>query len=399
MSHSYWTISYPGLSAELTIDKNFQSHNFYELVSSCGVFCRLPREQQISLLNSLKQNNPSIEGVIFLTDTYNVEPMGVILRESKIQHFILSFDIDKNINELGLRINHTNFKDGTTFKELLKDHPRYLVIVSTPYSCPDLAPYISNQDTLANRSSLFYFENKSIYCEKFRDEMGFIAYIESIDSLMKYLEDKQDNEKFFIKPSGNFVGGSNILVLDKKALQFRKNINVVQHLLGTERCGLYRKLLSSNIVSPHGEHNGTQFRPFVNTKGELVGFAVKFSSYATKSNLERTSLKRLNQAYNSSSGSSASIIFSTQDIITPVSLSFGKHKHITDKQVIEAYVDSLYINEHSLSKQETLCKISNAIKVKMVDINNYFEGFFFEQSWDDLYDKFVLSKTYFNAPT
>jgi len=396
MSNISSFISYPGLSAELVIDKNYNCTQFYELVSSCGVFCRMPESMQKRFLESIKQSVMDITGIIFVTDSVNREKLAHLFKNSFDNIELVSFDVTPEYNSYGLRVNKSVFTDAEKFRNLIKQHPNHLVLVSTPYSCPDLSTFVTNEDSIANRSSLFFFENKKVYNKKFAGSMNFIDEFKSEDfeKISFFFGHSDPHTLYFLKPLGEFVGGTTVLPLNKEV--FHANAAMIQEILKRGTHYLFKQIDAFNIVSASGEHYGTQFRPFINNQGKLIGFALKFSAQGIRQEVKQTSLKRLSATYNSSSGTAISIVFECHETVEPVKLALSKAISTDNKVEIKKFLNGLTLGNFSLNNTSDLEKIATILQPKMDEIRYFFEKFFFQQEWSSLYRKFITEKTYFD---
>lgn len=388
-------ISYPGLSEELVLGKDLKCRQFFELVSSCGVFCRMPESMQVRLLQSIRESALPITGIIFVTDSSNGPKMRKMVPLAHDTVEVVTFEAISEINAYGLRVNRSEFTDRERFRSLVRDNPNHLVLVSTPYSCPDLWSLISDRDTLANRSSLFFFENKKVYAKWFRHEMNFAAEFRQgeFDLLLDFFSDKAADELFFLKALGEYTGGTTVLPLTREVLTV--NEGVIRQLLDRGPHYLFRRIESLNIISSKGEHQGTQFRYFVNTAGEGVGFTMKFSSEAGVPE-KRTSLKGLSKLFNSSGGTAISVLFEKKDgVVGPVQVAFTKKESTENPEEIATFLRGLKLGEFSLTNSEDLARIMELLRPKAEEIRDFFNVFFFEQSWPALYKSFFVAKTYF----
>lgn len=387
-------ISYPGLSEELIIDKNYACKNFYEIVSSCGVFCRMPETLQKRFLLQMSRADLPVKGYIFITDEFNSHRLSKLIGDCLKNFVIVPYKNTSYINEYGLRVNQPKLVNSKEFENLVQKNPDYLVLVSTPYSCPDLTGLVKNKDTIANRSSLFYFENKEVYSRKFSNELGFVEEIKSgdYDKLAKIIN-RSPGSLFFLKPLGLYTGGSTIIPLNDNVLFTNKEL--ILRIVNSRTHYLFRKLDALNIFSRNGEHFGTQFRLFLDYTNTPLAFIVKFPSVAGVEG-KKTSIKRLNQQYNSSSGNATSVIFEYKDKFKPISLSLGREEAIIDTEKINSYISEYRLGKFSLSDQGHLDSIAQILKPKAIEIRKFFNDFFFEQDWASLYRKFVVEKSYFN---
>lgn len=390
-------ISYPGLSEELVIDKNtLKCQQFFEIVSSCGVFCGMPESMQIRLLQAIRDAALPITGIIFVTDELNKEKIEKVVGAASDVTHVVTFKDSFNINRYGLRVHSSEFTDEEKFKELIRQNPNHLVLVSTPYSCPDLWKLITDEDTIANRSSLFFFENKKVYSKWFKKEMNFIGEYnhDHFEKLSDFFNDAPPEDVYFLKALGDFTGGSSVIPLTREA--FALNQIRIKALLEHGTYYLFKKTDSLNIRSPKGEHQGTQFRLFIDASGKPAGFALKFSAEVSLHQYKRTSLRQLNLLFNSSSGNATSILFENQGgVLKAVKLSLSKKNMIYDSEVIENYLKNIYLGDFSLSNQADLVTVMNILEPKANEMRTFFNTFFFEQTWDTLYKSFLISKKYF----
>ena len=225
--------------------------------------------------------------------------------------------------------------------------------------------------------------------------MNFIGEFGPGDFLKLQERISTSNELFFLKPLGDYTGGTTVMPLTKEVLI--ENSKLVTAVLGSGAHYLYKNLDVLNITSPQGTHHGTQFRIFINTEGKFMGFIIKFSANALRGDQHKTSLRQLNKALNSSSGTAISLLFENQGAtLQPITLSLSKNEIISNPLQITDYIQQLRLGELTLETAEDLSRIRDILLPKATEIVDYFNSFFFEQEWDSLYRKFITDKTYFD---